>query len=407
MQKIVTVGLQNQETSDARFAMQMIELKELVDTAGGQVVAEVTQKREKIDNRFIIGRGKLNELDQISQAYEADMVIFYQQMSPSQNNNVQAELDIPVIDRVQLILDIFAQRAQSVEGKLQVALAQNEYLLPRLSGFGQMMSRLVGGIGSRGPGETKLEQDRRVLRKEIQKIKKELAEVEAHRERTREKRKASSVFQLGLIGYTNAGKSTIINNISSAETYQADQLFATLTPLTRTFSLPNHFKLTITDTVGFIQYLPPMIIDAFHSTLEENRQVDLLLVVVDASSPYAADQEAVVKDQLKELGMDTIPVLFVYNKADLLENSDQGKILFSQPSVFISAQEEEGIEALITGIVDQMKTQYDYLEMTVSPAEINRWIKDADILYIEEMRFDKDKDNYHVKFYKPKDYLLG
>lgn len=407
MQKIVTVGLQNQETSDARFAMQMIELKELVDTAGGQVVAEVTQKREQIDNRFIIGRGKLNELDQISQAYEADMVIFYQQMSPSQNNNVQAELDIPVIDRVQLILDIFAQRAQSVEGKLQVALAQNEYLLPRLLGFGQMMSRLGGGIGSRGPGETKLEQDRRVLRKEIQKIKKELAEVEAHRERTREKRKASSVFQLGLIGYTNAGKSTIINNISSAETYQADQLFATLTPLTRTFSLPNHFKLTITDTVGFIQDLPPMIIDAFHSTLEENRQVDLLLVVVDTSSPYAADQEAVVKDQLKELGMDTIPVLFVYNKADLLEDSDQGKILFSQPSVFISAQEEEGIETLIAGIVNQMKKQYDYLEMTVSPAEINRWIKDADILYIEEMHFDESKGNYHVRFYKPKDYLLG
>lgn len=404
MQQIILVGVQTQEISDHRYEMQMNELQELVETAQGKVVSIISQKRERIDKRYIVGKGKLEEINREITKNDADMVIFYEQLSPSQNNNIQGQLEVPVIDRVQLILDIFAQRATSVEGKLQVALAQNEYLLPRLSGFGEMMSRLGGGIGTRGPGETKLEQNRRVLRNEIQRIKHELKDVEAHRERTRARRQNSSVFQIGLIGYTNAGKSTLINNISAADTYEANQLFATLTPLTRTFSLENHFKMTMTDTVGFIQDLPPMIIDAFHSTLEENRQVDLLLIVIDASSNYAAEQETVVLEQLKALGMDTIPHLFVYNKADLVD--DNPKILFNQPSVFISAQDEDDLMTLLDAIITEMKQSYDRLEMVVQPGEINQWIKDSDVLYIESMTFDEEKNAYDLIFYKPKTYVI-
>lgn len=404
MQQIILVGVQTQEISDHRYEMQMNELQELVETAQGKVVSIISQKRERIDKRYIVGKGKLEEINREITKNDADMVIFYEQLSPSQNNNIQGQLEVPVIDRVQLILDIFAQRATSVEGKLQVALAQNEYLLPRLSGFGEMMSRLGGGIGTRGPGETKLEQNRRVLRNEIQRIKQELKDVEAHRERTRARRQNSSVFQIGLIGYTNAGKSTLINNISAADTYEANQLFATLTPLTRTFSLENHFKMTMTDTVGFIQDLPPMIIDAFHSTLEENRQVDLLLIVIDASSNYAAEQETVVLEQLKALGMDTIPHLFVYNKADLVD--DNPKILFNQPSVFISAQDEDDLMTLLDAIIAEMKQSYDRLEMVVQPGEINQWIKDSDVLYIESMTFDEEKNAYDLIFYKPKTYVI-
>ncbi|OYW69669.1 MAG: GTPase HflX, partial [Aerococcus viridans] len=335
-------------------------------------------------------------------ANEADLIIFYQQLTPSQNNNLQQAVDFPVIDRIQLILDIFAMRATSKEGKLQVALAQNEYLLPRLAGNYNALSRLGGGIGTRGPGETKIEQDRRVLRNEIQRIKGELKEVEKHRSRTRENREKGAIFQLGLIGYTNAGKSTITNALTQADTLEENQLFATLTPLTRVFSLNNHFQMSITDTVGFIQDLPPQIIDSFHSTLEESRQVDLMLIVIDASSPYASEQEAVVLDTLKQLDMLDIPHLFVYNKMDIVANTHQAILAFNQPNVQISAKSEESIGDLLAAIVNELKDQYDEVEIAVSPSQIGNWMGLQDHTYFEKMEFDEVSQQYEVHLFKPK-----
>lgn len=402
MQKVLLAAVQIPEISDRQFDMQIEELEELVNTAGGEVVGLVSQKRERYDARTLIGKGKVEELSMHADANEADLIIFYQQLTPSQNNNLQQEVDFPVIDRIQLILDIFAMRATSKEGKLQVALAQNEYLLPRLAGNYNALSRLGGGIGTRGPGETKIEQDRRVLRSEIQRIKGELKEVEKHRSRTRVNRERSAIFQLGLIGYTNAGKSTITNALTEADTLEENQLFATLTPLTRVFSLNNHFQMAITDTVGFIQDLPPQIIDSFHSTLEESRTVDLMLIVIDASSPYAAEQEAVVLDTLKQLDMLDIPHLFVYNKMDKLADTNQAILAFNQPNVQISAKSEESIQELLAAIITELKKQYDEIEVSVSPSQIGNWMGLQDHTYFEDMSFDEDKQRYELHLFKPK-----
>ncbi|KAF3303015.1 GTPase HflX [Carnobacterium sp. PL17RED31] len=402
MQKVLLAAVQTPDTSDRQFDMQIEELEELVNTAGGEVVGLVSQKRERFDARTLIGKGKVEELAMHADANEADLIIFYQQLTPSQNNNLQQAVDFPVIDRIQLILDIFAMRATSKEGKLQVALAQNEYLLPRLAGNYNALSRLGGGIGTRGPGETKIEQDRRVLRNEIQRIKDELKEVEKHRSRTRENREKGAIFQLGLIGYTNAGKSTITNALTQADTLEENQLFATLTPLTRVFSLNNHFQMSITDTVGFIQDLPPQIIDSFHSTLEESRQVDLMLIVIDASSPYASEQEAVVLDTLKQLDMLDIPHLFVYNKMDKVANTHQAILAFNQPNVQISAKSEESIGDLLAAIVNELKDQYDEVEIAVSPSQIGNWMGLQDHTYFEKMEFDEVSQQYEVHLFKPK-----
>ncbi len=294
MQEVIAVLLEDKSETDQDFQMRLEECQELIKTAGGKLVATLTQSRDHPDPRTYIGQGKLAELKSLAETLSADLIIFYDALSPSQVRNIEAALDWPVIDRVQLILDIFTLRAHSKEAKLQVALVQNEYLLPRLAGQGLALSRLAGGIGTRGPGESQLERNRRTLRDDISRIKKQLKEAEKHREISRDRRTSSSRFKIGLVGYTNAGKSTILNGLTQADTYEEDQLFATLTPLTRSFSLENGFQMTLTDTVGFIQDLPPMVIDAFHSTLEESRDVDLLLIVIDASSTYAKAQEKTV-----------------------------------------------------------------------------------------------------------------
>ncbi|OYQ66796.1 GTPase HflX [Aerococcus sp. 1KP-2016] len=401
MQKVFLVAVQTQTVSDRQLTMQVEELKELVTTAGGEVVGVLTQKRERFDSRTLIGKGKVEELAMHAEANEADLIIFYQQLTPSQNNNLQEAIDFPVIDRIQLILDIFAMRATSKEGKLQVALAQNEYLLPRLAGNYIGLSKLGGGIGTRGPGETKIEQDRRVLRAEIQRIKGELKEVEKHQSRTRENREKGDVFQLGLIGYTNAGKSTITNALTDAGTFEENLLFATLTPLTRVFSLNNHFKMSITDTVGFIQDLPPKIINAFHSTLEESRQVDLMLIVIDASSPYASEQEAVVMKTLKDLDMLDVPHLFVYNKMDLLTAEEREKLSFNKPNVQISARSEESILDLQDAIIKGLKEQYERVELSIDPSKIGQWLSLQDRIYFDDMYFDEETQMYQIRVFKP------
>lgn len=295
-EKVIIVGVETEE-NQRYFAESMKELEQLIDTAAGEVVYRLTQKRPQVDRQTLIGKGKLQELTQLADAYEADLVIFNHELTPRQSQLITDAVGAPVIDRVQLILDIFAMRARSKEGKLQVELAQLQYLLPRLAGQGESLSRLGGGIGTRGPGETKLETDRRHIRNKILGVKRELKAVEAHRERNRQKRQSSEVFQIGLIGYTNAGKSTILNLLTQAESYAKDQLFATLDPLTKKWRFAEGFELTVTDTVGFIQDLPTQLIDAFHSTLEESQGMDLLLHVVDASSSDRILQEQTVLDR--------------------------------------------------------------------------------------------------------------
>ena len=350
-EKVIIVGVETEE-NQRYFEESMTELSKLTMTASGKVVFTLTQKRPQVDRQTIIGKGKLQELIQQADAYEADLIIFNHEMTPRQSQLVGEAVGLPVIDRVQLILDIFAMRARSKEGKLQLELAQLEYLLPRLAGQGKSMSRLGGGIGTRGPGETKLETDRRHIRNKILGVKRELKAVEAHRERSRQKRQTSEVFQIGLIGYTNAGKSTILNLLTQADTYSKDQLFATLDPLTKKWRFAEGFEITVTDTVGFIQDLPTQLIDAFHSTLEESQNMDLLLHVVDASSPDRTLQEQTVLQLMEELKMNEMPVLTVYNKADQIDPALFTPTLF--PNVLISAQSVEGKDQLIAGIKRQL-----------------------------------------------------
>lgn len=350
-EKVIIVGVET-EQNQRYFTESMAELSKLTNTASGEVVFTLTQKRPQVDRQTIIGKGKLQELIQQADAHEADLIIFNHEMTPRQSQLVSEAVGIPIIDRVQLILDIFAMRARSKEGKLQVELAQLEYLLPRLAGQGKSLSRLGGGIGTRGPGETKLETDRRHIRNKILGVKRELKAVEAHRARNRQKRQSSEIFQIGLIGYTNAGKSTILNLLTQADTYSKDQLFATLDPLTKKWRFAEGFEITVTDTIGFIQDLPTQLIDAFHSTLEESQSMDLLLHVVDASSPDRILQEQTVLQLMAELKMEEMPVLTVYNKADQIEPALFTPSLF--PNVLISAQSADGKEKLVQAIKQQL-----------------------------------------------------
>lgn len=360
-ERVILLGVELPDTEN--FEMSMEELASLAETAGAEVVSSYRQKREKYDSKSLIGSGKLTEIKAIVDADAIDTVIVNDRLTPRQNVNLEAELGVKVIDRMQLILDIFAMRARSHEGKLQVHLAQLKYMLPRLVGQGVMLSRQAGGIGSRGPGESQLELNRRSIRNQISDIERQLKIVEKNRETGREKRTESQVFKIGLIGYTNAGKSTIMNVLTNDKQYEADELFATLDATTKQIYLQNQFQVTLTDTVGFIQNLPTELVAAFKSTLEESRHVDLLLHVIDASDPNHAEHEKVVLNLLKNLDMLDIPRLAVYNKMDVAEHFAATAF----PNVRISARDKDARSLLRRLIINEIREIFEPFSIRVHP----------------------------------------
>ena len=362
-ERVILLGVELPETEN--FEMSMEELASLAKTAGAEVVSSYRQKREKYDSKSLIGSGKLAEIKAIVEADEIDTVIVNDRLTPRQNVNLEVELGVKVIDRMQLILDIFAMRARSHEGKLQVHLAQLKYMLPRLVGQGVMLSRQAGGIGSRGPGESQLELNRRSIRHQISDIERQLKVVEKNRETGREKRTESQVFKIGLIGYTNAGKSTIMNVLTNDKQYEADELFATLDATTKQIYLQNQFQVTLTDTVGFIQNLPTELVAAFKSTLEESRNVDLLLHVIDASDPNHAEHEKVVLNLLKELDMLDIPRLAVYNKMDVAEHL----VATAFPNVRISARDKDARTLLRRLIINEIREIFEPFSIRVHQSQ--------------------------------------
>lgn len=336
--KVILAGV---DLSENDFEDSFAELQELSKTAGGDILASVTQKRHSIDKNYIFGAGKLAEIKELISNKSADLVIFNNNLSPSQITNLEKVLDCRVIDRTMLILDIFAQRAKTAEGKLQVEAAQLKYLMPRLVGRRSDLSRLAGGIGTRGPGETKLETDRRYIRTRLQKLEEEIKRLEKNRNILRRRRLKNREKTVAIVGYTNAGKSTLLNALTASDVFEADKLFATLDPTTRRLMLPSGKNILITDTVGFIRDLPHEIVDAFKSTLEEAVIADLILIVADVSDPGCEEKIGVTEATLEEIGA-TARRIVVYNKID-----KTGKhVADGENFLFISAKTGFGLAAL-------------------------------------------------------------
>lgn len=365
MEKAVLVGLDLPNTPwDIDETMQ--ELAQLAETAGAQTVAEIMQKRERPDTAYYLGKGKVEELKAIVAETSADLVIFNDELSPSQIRNLETALEVRVVDRTALILDIFAQRARTREGKLQVELAQLNYLLPRLTGKGSELSRLGGGIGTRGPGETKLEVDRRRIRKRIGDLKKEIEQVKKTRFLHRQARQNIPLPVVTMVGYTNAGKSTLLNALTDAGVLAEDKLFATLDPTTRQVKLPRGGRFLLTDTVGFIQKLPPHLVAAFRATLEEVREADLLLHVVDAAHPQAQRQMAAVQDILDQLEAQHLPQLVVLNKMDLPQAHENWQLLDQLTGyVAVSALKRKGLETLLQKIEAMLQQEHERQEFLI------------------------------------------
>jgi GTP-binding protein HflX len=373
---LVGVELFHQKTHLA-LADSLTELALLADTSGLDVARELTQKLDRPHVKTYIGPGKVDELKLLVEETLSQVVIFDDELSPRHQRELQEALgaNVRVLDRTALILDIFAQHAHTKEGMLQVELAQYEYYLPRLTGQWTHLERQAGGgggragstggVGLRGPGETQLEVDKRAIRKRIDHLKKELEKVSAHRQRYRAQRKRSRIPTVALVGYTNAGKSTLLNRLAKADVYVADQLFATLDPTTRKVELPGGYETLITDTVGFIQKLPTTLIEAFHATLEEILEADLLLHVVDISHPNALNQFNSVQETLDELGAHHIPVLTALNKVDLLRNPESAKEAVSRYSKAVTISSLKG-----TGVEDLRRVIHEELYESYSPIRV-------------------------------------
>jgi GTP-binding protein HflX len=359
--RVLIVGLQTGDMSKRHFEDGMAELNRLVETAGGDVLKSLVQKRPRPHPQTVIGEGKVQEIALVAQTIGANLIVFNRCLSPLQARNIENQTGIRVVDRTEVILDIFAQRAQSGAGKLQVELAQLEYNRLRLMGRGQAMSRLGGGIGTRGPGETKLETERRAIQKRISHLQAEVNQLQAHRARLRQKRQHEAVPSVAIVGYTNAGKSTLLNCLTRAEIYAADQLFATLDPTTRRLVVQDaeteeHRQILLTDTVGFIHELPPELVDAFRATLEEVTEADALIHLVDLSHPAWQSQLRSVMHILSQMPISPGPSLIVFNKMDQVDGDRFMAAKEEYPqALFISAQSNLGLETLRQRICQLVK----------------------------------------------------
>jgi len=353
MERAILVHLATNKKETVEAEESMLELKGLTRSAGAEVVQEVFQFRPRISPKYYIGEGKVAEITQLRKDLDADLIIFDHNLTPIQQRSLEDEIPAKIIDRTQLILDIFAQRARSKEGKLQVELAQMTYLLPRLSGKGIALSRLGGGIGTRGPGEKKLEEDRRRIQDRITKIRKDIHKVQKHRAHQRKRRNEIPVPVVSFVGYTNAGKSTLFNALSQEKTFTSPHLFATLDPVLRRISFADGLYFFLSDTVGFIKKLPVELIEAFKATLEEIREADCICHVIDITTPQMEGQIQSVENVLSAIGVTDIPVQKIYNKIDLLPNALDllKKNLHKSPRAFyVSAKTGEGIEDLKGGL---------------------------------------------------------
>lgn len=396
-ERVILAGVSVSDYDDVSASLD--ELEDLAKTAGAVCVGRVIQKREQIHPTSYLGKGKIMELKDLLWETEADGIICDDELSPVQISNLKAELDTKIMDRTLLILDIFAARASTSEGKIQVELAQLKYRQSRLTGLGTSLSRLGGGIGTRGPGEKKLEMDRRLIKSRISRLNQELKEVKRHREVTREHRSKENIPVVAIVGYTNAGKSTLLNYLTNAGILAEDKLFATLDPTTRVKKLPGGQKILLTDTVGFIRKLPHHLVEAFKSTLEEARYADILIHVADVSSQQLDQQMHVVYETLRELQALDKPVITAFNKIDVAQYEYTPRDFQADRTVLISAKTGEGTEMLLEAVEDCLREQKIEIEKIYSYSEAAKIqiIRQYGELALEEYR----EEGIYVKAYVP------
>ena len=369
-EKLILVGVASSANDDTEQSLD--ELCDLVDTAGGVVVGRVIQRREMIHPATYVGKGKIEEIKELLWETDADGIVCDDELSPAQTANLTELLDTKVMDRTLIILDIFGGRASTSEGKIQLELAQLRYRQTQLTGAGKALSRLGGGIGTRGPGEKKLEMDRRRIKNRSALLNRELKDVKRHRDLTREQRSRNHMQVAAIVGYTNAGKSTLLNTLTDAKVLEEDQLFATLDPTTRNLKLPSGQEMLVTDTVGFIRKLPHHLIEAFRSTLEEAKYADLILHVVDSSNPQMDEQMYVVYETLRKLEVMNKPVITVFNKMDRRGENALLRDFQADRTVQISAKTGEGIPELLCAIEQQLREQKILIERMYPYQESSR-----------------------------------
>lgn len=369
-ERVILVGVSTSDHDDTEKSLD--ELEELAQTAGAVTVGRVIQNLDQIHPGTYVGKGKLDEIKELIWETQATGIICDDELSPIQLGNMEDALDTKVMDRTLIILDIFAGRASTNEGKIQVELAQLKYRQSRLTGLGKSLSRLGGGIGTRGPGEKKLEMDRRLIRDRIAQLNRELKDVKRHREVTREQRSRNKVPVIAIVGYTNAGKSTLLNTLTGAGVLEEDKLFATLDPTTRNLKLPSKQEVLLTDTVGFIRKLPHHLIEAFRSTLEEAKYADIILHVVDASNPQVDEQMYIVYETLTNLEVKNKPIITAFNKQDKIEGESILRDFRADHIVRISARYGDGLDKLQETIEEVLRGQKIYVEKIYSYAEAGK-----------------------------------